>query len=43
MDEAVELAKGYEDADVVAFINGVLGGFYRSEVAAQSGADEPHG
>ena len=33
MDEAVELAKGYEDADVVAFINGVLGGFYRAEVA----------
>ena len=32
MDEAVELAKGYEDADVVAFINGVLGGFYRAEV-----------
>ncbi len=33
MDEAVELAKGYEDADVVAFINGVLGGFYRGETA----------
>ena len=33
MDEAVELAKGYEDADVVAFINGVLGGFYRAHVA----------
>ena len=32
MDEAVELAKGYEDAEVVAFINGVLGGFYRGEV-----------
>ena len=38
MDEAVELAKGYEDADVVAFINGVLGGFYRAEV---SGEDKP--
>ena len=33
MDEAVELAKGYEDPDVVSFINGVLGGFYRAEVA----------
>ena len=32
MDEAVELAKGYEEADVVAFINGVLGGFYRGEI-----------
>lgn len=32
IDEAVELAKGYEDADVVAFINGVLGGFYRAEI-----------
>ncbi len=38
MDEAVELAKGYEDPDVVAFINGVLGGFYRGEV---SGEDKP--
>ena len=33
IDEAVELAKGYEDQDVVAFINGVLGGFYRGEVS----------
>ena len=33
IDEAVELAKGYEEPDVVAFINGVLGGFYRGEVA----------
>ena len=38
IDEAVELAKGYEDADVVAFINGVLGGFYRGEVKKE---DEP--
>lgn len=37
MNEAVELAKGYEDADVVAFINGVLGGFYRSEVSREEG------
>ena len=39
MDEAVELAKGYEDAEAVAFINGVLGGFYRGEVKKE---DEPH-
>lgn len=38
IDEAVELAKGYEDADVVAFINGVLGGFYRAEI--EGAADE---
>lgn len=33
INEAVELAKGYEDEDVVSFINGVLGGFMRGEVA----------
>ncbi len=38
IDEAVELIKGYEDGDVVAFVNGVLGGFYRGEIA---GGDEP--
>lgn len=32
VNEAVELAKKYEDEDVVAFINGVLGGFLRGEV-----------
>ena len=36
MDEAVELAKGYEDGDVVSFINGVLGGFYRGERMKQT-------
>ena len=40
MNEAVELAKGYEDADVVAFINGVLGGFYRGELGKEIPADE---
>ena len=39
MDEAVELAKGYEDADVVSFINGVLGGFYRGEVRKEDKPD----
>ena len=32
INEAVELAKGYEDPETVAFINGVLGGFYRGEI-----------
>lgn len=42
INEAVELAKGYEDEDVVAFINGVLGGFVRGEVCpaeTDSGAE----
>ena len=30
INEAVELAKGYEDEDVVSFINGILGSFVRS-------------
>lgn len=40
MDEAVELAKGYEDAEVVSFINGVLGGFYRGEVSGEAAPEE---
>ena len=32
INEAVEIAKKYEDADVVSFINGVLGGFMRGEL-----------
>ncbi len=32
INEAVELAKKYEDEDVVAFINGILGSFIRGEV-----------
>ena len=35
INEAVELAKGYEDEDVVSFINGVLGGFMRGEVESK--------
>lgn len=31
INEAVELAKGYEEAETVAFINGVLGSFVRAE------------
>ena len=35
INEAVELAKKYEDADTVAFINGILGGFVRGEVGQE--------
>ena len=31
INEAVELAKSYENEDVVAFINGILGSFVRGE------------
>lgn len=31
INEAVELAKRYEEPDTVAFVNGVLGGFMRGE------------
>lgn len=31
INEAVELSKGYEEQETVSFINGVLGGFMRSE------------
>lgn len=33
INEAVELDKGYDDPDTVAFVNGVLGGFVRGEYA----------
>lgn len=32
INEAVELAKGYEDQKVVSFINGILGSFLRQEL-----------
>ena len=43
MNEAVELAKGYDDGEVVSFINGILGGFYRAELLHEEPipADEP--
>ena len=31
INEAVELAKGYDEAETVSFVNGVLGGFMRGE------------
>lgn len=32
INEAVELAKGYEEPETVAFINGILGSFMREEL-----------
>ena len=34
VNEAVELAKGYEEPETVAFINGILGSFIRGEIEA---------
>lgn len=39
INEAVELAKGYDDDETVKFINGVLGGFMRGELGEKT--DEP--
>ena len=39
IDEAVELSKGYEEPETTAFINGVLGGFYRGEIEKAAPAD----
>ena len=36
INEAVELAKGYEEPETVAFINGVLGSFVRGEVEPEA-------
>ena len=47
INEAVELDKGYDDPDTVAFVNGVLGGFMRGEFGqnpvpqSAPAADEP--
>lgn len=35
VNEAVEIAKNYEDAEVVSFINGILGTFIRQELPEQ--------
>jgi N utilization substance protein B len=32
INEAVNIAKGYEDPDVVSFLNGILGSFVRKEL-----------
>jgi len=31
INEAIEIAKGYEDEDVIKFMNGILGSFVRAE------------
>ena len=38
INEAVEIAKGYEDPDTVSFINGILGSFLRQEVNEEPAA-----
>ena len=35
INEAVEIAKGYESPEVVSFINGILGSFVRAECPAE--------
>lgn len=39
INEAVELAKGYDEPETVAFVNGVLGGFMRGEFPEQQEAE----
>ncbi len=36
INEAVEIAKGYEDPEVISFINGILGSFLRNEMPAET-------
>lgn len=36
INEAVELDKGYDEPETVAFVNGVLGGFMRGEFAQEA-------
>jgi N utilization substance protein B len=38
INEAVEIAKGYEEPQVVSFINGILGSFVRAEFPGESGS-----
>lgn len=40
INEAVELAKGYDEPDTVSFVNGVLGGFMRGEFPERTIEDE---
>jgi len=39
INEAVELDKGYDEPETVAFVNGVLGGFMRAEFPKQDGQE----
>ena len=36
INEAVEMAKKYEDPDIVSFINGILGSFIRTELREET-------
>ena len=40
INEAVELAKGYDEPETVAFINGVLGGFMRGELGESADTEK---
>ena len=40
INEAVELDKGYDEPDTVAFVNGVLGGFMRGEFGQNASATQ---
>ena len=40
INEAVELDKGYDEPDTVAFVNGVLGGFMRGEFGQTAAVQE---
>ena len=44
INEAVELDKGYDEPDTVAFVNGVLGGFMKGEFPEEpeSAGDDSH-
>ena len=39
INEAVELAKGYDEPETVSFINGILGSFMRAREAAPDAAE----
>ena len=41
INEAVELDKSYDDAETVAFVNGVLGGFMRGEMPESAPTADP--
>ncbi len=41
INEAVELCKGYDEPETVAFVNGVLGGFVRGELGEEIKIAEP--
>ena len=40
INEAIELSKGYEEPETIAFINGILGSFMRAERESASAEDE---